>query len=79
MEADGILFPFRRISFLKPDGSKAKSGTAPSALCAYGLHNVEALGLCGIEGALVTNVEITQRERTELFIVENPVTAKEYA
>lgn len=65
--ADAILFPFRRITFLRPGsgpipstGVKAKSGTAPSAFVAYGQANVEALRLCGIEGALVTSVEITQ-------------------
>jgi hypothetical protein len=60
--ADGILFPFKRITFHRPDGSKAKSGTAPSALVAYGLRNVEALRLCGIEGALVEGVEITTNQ-----------------
>lgn len=57
--ADAILFPFRRITFQKPDGSKAKSGTAPSAFVAYGSANVEALRHSGIEGALVEYVSIT--------------------
>jgi DNA N-6-adenine-methyltransferase (Dam) len=65
--ADGILFPFRRITFLRPGGDKAKSGTAPSAFCAYGWMNVEALRLCGIEGALVTGVEITSTEMANML------------
>ena len=56
--ADAVLFPSRRITFLKPDGSKAKSGTAPSAFCAYGLNNVDALRNSGIHGALVEYVSI---------------------
>jgi hypothetical protein len=57
-KSSGILFPSRRITFEKPDGTKAKSGTAPSALIAYGDANVEALRKCGIAGALVTKVEM---------------------
>jgi hypothetical protein len=64
--ADAILFPFRRITFHKPDGSQAKSGTAPSALVAYGLENVEALRLCGIEGALVEYASITSPQGVPL-------------
>lgn len=66
--ADAILFPFRRITFHRPDGNKAKSGTAPSAFCAYGLANVEALRHCGIEGALVEYVDITTSERVEVAV-----------
>jgi len=66
--ADAILFPFKRITFQKPDGSKAKSGTAPSAFCAYGLANVEALRHSGIEGALVEYVSTTApKTRVDLF------------
>ena len=57
--ADAILFPFRRITFLRPGGFEAKSGTAPSAFCAYGTANAIHLQLSGIKGALVTKVEIT--------------------
>lgn len=63
--ADAILFPFRRITFQKPDGSQAKSGTAPSAFCAYGLDNIEALRHSGIEGALVEYVSITTLEQVD--------------
>jgi hypothetical protein len=63
--ADAILFPFRRITFEKPDGSSAKSGTAPSAFCAYGLDNVEALRNCGTEGALVEYVSVTAPEHVD--------------
>lgn len=68
--ADAILFPSRRITFLRPDGLKAKSGTAPSAFCAYGLANVEALRHCGIEGALVEYVSMTSNQRTD-FVIED--------
>lgn len=64
--ADAILFPFRRITFQKPDGSQAKSGTAPSAFVAYGLVNVEALRHSGIEGALVEHVDITTTEHVDI-------------
>jgi hypothetical protein len=64
--ADGILFPFRRITFLRPDGRKAQSGTAPSALVAYGGANVEALRHSGIEGALVESVYITTPEHVDI-------------
>lgn len=63
--ADAILFPFRRITFHKPDGTSAKSGTAPSAFCAYGVANVEALRLSGIKGALVEYVSINAAEHVD--------------
>jgi len=63
--ADAILFPFRRVTFMRPPadrsvlscGIKAKSGTAPSAFIAYGEANVEALRRSGIAGALVLDWE----------------------
>jgi len=64
--ADAILFPFKRITFQKPDGSQAKSGTAPSAFCAFGLENVEYLRHSGIEGALVEYVSITTTEHVDI-------------
>lgn len=67
---DGILFPFRRITFLRPGGVKAKSGTAPSALVAYGKDNVEVLPLCGIEGAVIHDVEITTGEYVDFTIAK---------
>lgn len=69
--ADAILFPFKRITFQKPDGSAAKSGTAPSAFCAYGLGNVEALRHSGIQGALVEYVSITTPEHVDSLFERN--------
>lgn len=69
--ADAILFPFRRITFQKPDGSAAKSGTAPSAFCAYGVANVEALRLSGIEGALVEYVSVTEPVHVDTLFKEH--------
>jgi hypothetical protein len=51
--ASGILLPSRRISFHRPDGTKAKSGTAPSAFVAYGHANVVALFASGIKGVVL--------------------------
>ncbi len=55
--ADSILFIKRRIKFLRQDGSKAGSATAPSVLVAYGENNTEAiqaaLSAKAIEGFLV--------------------------
>lgn len=66
--ADAILFPFRRISFQKPDGSKAKSGTAPSAFVAYGQVGAEVLRYSGIEGALVEDIFITTTEHVNIVV-----------
>jgi hypothetical protein len=52
-QADGFLFPFGRAKFLRPDGTPSKSGTAPSALIAYGENNVESIKNAGISGALL--------------------------
>ena len=48
---DAFLFPVGRVSFYRPNGQRAKSGTAPSALIAYGENNVLALQKAGIAGA----------------------------
>ena len=53
-QADAVLFPYGRISFYLPSGQKAKSGTAPSALLAYGQSNVECLRTCGLAGTFIT-------------------------
>ena len=53
-QADAVLFPYGRISFYLPSGQKAKSGTAPSALLAYGQANVECLRTCGLAGTFIT-------------------------
>jgi DNA N-6-adenine-methyltransferase (Dam) len=55
---DAFLFPFGRINFLRPNGERAKSGTAPSALVAYGEQNVEALRNCDVEGAFFGRAEM---------------------
>lgn len=52
-KADSILFIKRRLKFLRPDGSKGGSSTAPSVLIAYGKNNTLALLNSGIEGKLV--------------------------
>lgn len=56
--ADAILFPYGRISFYLPTGIRAKSGTAPSALIAFGEENVRRLRSCGLAGALVLRAEM---------------------
>ena len=71
--ADAILFPTRRITFHRPDGSTANSGTAPSALCAYGLSNVEALRHSGIGGALVEYVSMIPGHKEDGLFEETPV------
>ena len=55
---DAFLFPVGRVSFYRPNGKRASSGTAPSALIAYGERNVEALRTCGIAGAFFRRVEL---------------------
>lgn len=55
---DAFLFPTGRVSFYRPNGKRAASGTAPSALIAYGENNVKALRECGIAGAFFRRVEI---------------------
>jgi len=55
---DAFLFPYGRINFLRADGERANSGTAPSALIAYGQNNVEALQNSGIAGALQSRAEL---------------------
>ena len=55
---DAFLFPTGRVSFFRPTGKRASSGTAPSALIAYGENNVKALRECGIAGAFFPKVEI---------------------
>ncbi len=55
---DAFLFPEGRVSFYRPDGKRAKSGTAPSALIAYGAANLAALRDSGIAGAFFERVKI---------------------
>jgi hypothetical protein len=54
---DAFLFPEGRLSFYRPNGKKAKGGTAPSALIAYGRNNAEALFRSGLTGVFFSHVE----------------------
>lgn len=51
--ADALLFLPKRVTFCKPDGKPAKSGTAPSCLVAWGKNNAFAIG--NHKGALIDN------------------------
>ncbi len=55
---DGFLFPEGRTCFYLPDGTRAKSGTAPSALVAYGEANADALANAGLAGAFFRRAQI---------------------
>ena len=57
---DAYLFPHGRTCFYLPDGKRAKSGTAPSALIAFGENNVECLRTCGLAGAFFRRAEILE-------------------
>jgi hypothetical protein len=58
-EADAILFLAGRLTFYRPDGTKAKGNSGgPSVLVAYGGANVDALRKCGLPGALVTGWKV---------------------
>lgn len=57
---DGYLLPHGRTCFYLPDGTRAKSGTAPSALIAFGEANVECLRTCGLAGAFFRKAEVTK-------------------
>lgn len=61
--ADGFLFPHGRVAFYEPDGSRAASGTAPSALVAYGPYAVEVLKGCGIAGAFFPRAEVLEGDK----------------
>ena len=56
--ADATLLLDGRVHFYRPSGERSKSGTAPSALLAYGQNNVEALRNAGIAGALYQKAEM---------------------
>jgi hypothetical protein len=51
--ADSILFLEGRVQFYRPDGSKAWSAGAPSALIAYSAFDTAVLRVSGLRGALV--------------------------
>jgi hypothetical protein len=56
--ADATLLLAGRVRFHLPTGEQGKSGTAPSALLAYGQTNVDALRNAGIAGALFLKPEM---------------------
>jgi hypothetical protein len=56
--ADATLLPEGRLHFYLPSGERGKSGTAPSALLAYGQNNVDALRNADISGALYLKAEM---------------------
>jgi DNA N-6-adenine-methyltransferase (Dam) len=56
--ADAALLLEGRVHFYRPSGERGKSGTAPSALLAYGQNNVDALRNAGIAGALYPKAEM---------------------
>lgn len=55
---DAFLFPFGRIKFNRPNGEPSGSGTAPSALIAYGGEAVSRLYNSDIAGARVGKATI---------------------
>lgn len=59
--ARGILFPFRRLKYWRPDGRQYAHFWG-DALCVFGLDNacVDALRYCNIAGVLVTQKEIVR-------------------
>lgn len=64
-QADAILFLAGRLTFYRPDGSKAKGNSGgPSVLIAYGEQNVDSLRRCGLRGSLVTQWEQLREEQT---------------
>ena len=65
--ADAVLLLRGRVHFYLPSGERGKSGTAPSALLAYGQRNVEALRNAGIAGALVAKAEILRGVKASQF------------
>lgn len=52
-KADSILFLKRRVKFLRADGEKGGSSTAPSVLISYGKNNTKSLEKSNIEGKLI--------------------------
>jgi hypothetical protein len=65
--ADATLLPEGRIHFYLPSGERGKSGTAPSALLAYGQNNVEALRNAGIAGAFFPKAQMLGGEKASRF------------
>jgi hypothetical protein len=65
--ADATLLLDGRVHFYRPSGERGKSGTAPSALLAYGQNNVDALRHSGIAGALYPKGEMLVGEKASRF------------
>jgi hypothetical protein len=65
--ADATLLPEGRVHFYLPTGERGRSGTAPSALLAYGEDNVDALRNAGIGGALFRKAEMLTGIKASLF------------
>lgn len=65
--ADAILLPEGRVHFYLPTGERGKSGTAPSALLAYGQNNVDALRNADLAGALHLKAEMLQGIKASRF------------
>lgn len=53
----GVLFPNKRITFCRPNGTSANSAAAPSALVAFSPEDGEILRTCAIEGIFVQIAE----------------------
>jgi hypothetical protein len=65
--ADAALLLDGRVHFYRPSGERGESGTAPSALLAYGKNNVEALCNAGIAGALFPKAEMVSGIKASQF------------
>ena len=65
--ADATLYLDGRVHFYLPSGERGKSGTAPSALLAYGQSNVDALRNAGIVGALYPKAEMLPGTKASQF------------
>jgi hypothetical protein len=65
--ADAILLLHGRVHFYRPSGERGKSGTAPSALLAFGQNNVDALRNSGIAGALYPKAKMVVGIRASEF------------
>lgn len=65
--ADAALLLDGRVHFYRPSGERGKSGTAPSALLAYGNNNVNSLRNAGIAGALYAKSEMLRGIKASRF------------
>jgi len=69
------VFPFAgatlllagRVHFYRPSGERGKSGTAPSALLAYGQSNVDSLRNASIAGAFFPKAEMLSGTKASKF------------